>query len=353
MSEDVRRVERVSFPGISSRAYEHPVDRGALATLRTVPGFAQVLKALFGFFTERGLRLSALSSTIRVAPEQYPELDRLRNECAATLDLPTVPTVYVMRDPNPDSFTIGLDEPFIVLTTGLVDMADAEGLRFAIGHEMGHVLSGHAVYRTMMIHLLELQRSLSWNPISGIGLRAILAALHEWFRKAELSCDRAGLLCSQNPAAALRLHIQLAGGIDPDTIDIPSFLRQAEEYDGVDDLRDSLLKLRGLESMTHPLAVVRAAELHTWAGSDEYRAMLAGEYPRRDDDEPHSAWRDDIKAAARSYQASWSESADPLTKVFADVGTAVTDVAGKVRDRFGNRGSASGSQSAGSGESDD
>lgn len=125
VSEDVRRVERVSFPGISSRAYEHPVDRGALATLRTVPGFAQVLKALFGFFTERGLRLSALASTIRVSAEQYPELDRLRNECAATLDLPTVPTVYVMRDPTPNAFTIGLEEPFIVLTTGLVEMADA------------------------------------------------------------------------------------------------------------------------------------------------------------------------------------------------------------------------------------
>ena len=35
----VRSISRVRFPGISPRAYEHPADRGALATLRSVPGF--------------------------------------------------------------------------------------------------------------------------------------------------------------------------------------------------------------------------------------------------------------------------------------------------------------------------
>jgi Zn-dependent protease with chaperone function len=319
---------RVRFPGISPRAYEHPVDRGALATLRAVPGFAQVLKAMSGAFSERGERLMALASSIRVGPKQYPELDRLRHECAETLDLDRVPNLFVARDPDVNATTLGLDEPFITLSTGAVELMDHDSLRFVIGHEMGHVLSGHAVYRTMLVRLINLQLTMSWLPVSALGLRAIIAALREWFRKSELSCDRAGLLCGQDPSAALRAHVLLAGGIDPSQVDIASFLQQAGEYESVEDVRDSLLKLRSVEHMSHPLAVVRAAQLQRWAAGEEYRAILAGDYPRRDEDPAHTTWADDVKSAAKSYKDSFTASTDPLAKVFADVGEAIS---GKLR----------------------
>ncbi|RZQ59392.1 M48 family metallopeptidase [Amycolatopsis suaedae] len=324
---------RVRFPGISPRAYEHPVDRGALATLRTVPGFAQVLKAIAGFYAERGERLMALASAIRVGPTQYPQIDALRNECAEILDVVPVPNVFVARDPQATAYTIGMDEPFIVLNTGLVELLDRDALRAVIGHEMGHVLSGHAVYRTMLVRLLSLRTTLSWTPVSALGLRAVIAALTEWFRKSELSCDRAALLCSQDAAAVLRGHIVAAGG-DPSTVDITAFLRQAEEYEAVEDIRDSLLKLRNVEHMSHPFAVVRAAQLQKWAASEEYRAILTGDYPRRDGESPAQNWSEDLKAAARSYKESFTNSADPLMRAFSDAGEAVSGAAGKVWDKF-------------------
>ncbi|WP_328614618.1 M48 family metallopeptidase [Amycolatopsis sp. NBC_00355] len=338
MTEDIEisRHNAVRFPGISPRACEHPVDRGALATLRAVPGFAQVVKAVSGFYNERGERLMALASSIRVGPKQYPELEKLRHECAETLDLPAVPNVFVYQDPRVQASAVGMDEPFIRLSTGLVDLMSHDALRFVLGHEMGHVLSGHTVYRTIMVRLISLQLSLSWTPVSALGIRAIIAALREWYRKAELSCDRAGLLCSQDPTAALRAQIQVAGGIDPARIDIPSFLQQATEYESVDDIRDSFLKLRYVETESHPFAVVRAAQLQKWAASAEYRAILAGDYPRRDDDTPTADWKDDLKSAAKSYKDSWNASADPLTKVFSDVGETVSGAAGKVWNKFGN-----------------
>ncbi|MEV6828100.1 M48 family metallopeptidase [Amycolatopsis sp. NPDC051102] len=338
MTEDIEasRHNAVRFPGISPRAYEHPVDRGALATLRAVPGFAQVVKAVSGFYNERGERLMALASSIRVGPKQYPELDRLRHECAETLDLPAVPNLFVYQDPRVQASAVGMDEPFIRVSTGLVELMNQESLRFAVGHEMGHVLSGHAVYRTIMVRLVGLQTAMSWTPVSALGIRAIIAALREWFRKAELSCDRAGLLCSQDPTAALRAQIQVAGGIDPARIDVPSFLQQAAEYESVEDVRDSFLKLKFVETESHPFAVVRAAQLQKWAASEQYRAILAGDYPRRDTDQPVSDWKDDLKSAAQSYKDSWSSSTDPLTKVFSDVGEAVSGAAGKVWNKFGN-----------------
>ena len=113
----------------------------------------------------------------------------------------------------------------------------------------------------------------------------ILAALSEWSRKSELSADRAGLLATQDPAVAFRVHMKLASGSgDLSELDQTSFFAQGQEYLDAGDLRDSVLKLLLVERRTHPYAVVRAAELRRWVDSGEYTAILSGDYPRREDD---------------------------------------------------------------------
>lgn len=321
---------RVRFPDISPRAYEHPADRGVMATMRAVSGLSDILRALSGVFPERGERLMALGSCIRVGEKQYPKLHQMQVECAEILDLPRLPAMFVQRDPEVNALTIGIDEPFIILTTGLLDAMDDDSIRFSIGHEMGHVLSGHAVLRTLLVRLLSMQTTLSWIPAGALGIRAVVAALREWYRKAELTSDRAGLLCAQDPQAALRAHILLAGGVDPDEIDVPSFLQQAEEYLGVDDIRDSIHKLRAVEGMSHPLAVIRAQQLQKWAGSQEYRAILAGDYLRRSSDDP-ATLGSDLGGAAKSYKQAASESTDALVNALNNVGERV----GKMGVRVG------------------
>ncbi len=59
---------RIRFPDISSRAYEHPADRGALVALRAIPGFDSVLKTLSGAIGERSIRWLYLATAIRVSP---------------------------------------------------------------------------------------------------------------------------------------------------------------------------------------------------------------------------------------------------------------------------------------------
>lgn len=335
--DDVVRVaSRVRFPDISPRAYEHPADRGALATLRSVPGFGPVLKAVAGAFSERAERLMYLASAVRVGPHQYPELHELRAECCAILDIDPVPDLFVVRDPNLNAMAIGIDKPFVVLTSGLRDAVDHEALRVVVGHELGHVLSGHALYRTMLARMLRLMDSMSWLPGGYWGIRAIVLALREWYRKAELSADRAGLLCSQDPTASLRMHMVLAGARSPDDVDTKEFLQQAADYESSGDVRDSVLKLLNTMDDTHPMAVVRAAELQRWAASQEYRTILSGDYPRREE-QASKAWSQDMRDAARAYRDSVKTSNDPLAKVFNDIGGAISDTAGKMWQRFGSR----------------
>jgi Zn-dependent protease with chaperone function len=326
---------RVRLQGISSRAYEHPADRSALVAMRKLTGFDVLLRRLAGLFNDRSLRLLFLASSVRAGPEQFPHLYRLLVDGSAILDLPEVPELYIVQNPLPNAMTLGSDKPFIVITTGLVDLYDDEELRFTIGHELGHVLSGHAVYRTMLFHLTRLATRIAWFAIGYIGLRVIIAGLEEWYRKSELSCDRAGVLAGQDPAAGRRALMKLAGGPKMSELSHHAFHEQAREYDAVPDVREGLLKLLQLQGTTHPFAVVRFAELDRWVNEGDYVRILSGEYPRREDDDQTSI-SEEIKAAARSYQESWNRTQDPFIGL---VKSAAETAAGAGERLFGMFGS--------------
>lgn len=297
---------RITFPGISSRAWEHPADRTALSALRRLKGFDQILKLTSGMLRERQHRLLHLASAARVGPRQFADLDTLLDECVDVLDAPAKPELYVMQSAITDAFTIGMDKPFIVISSGLYDLMTHEELRFVVGHELGHALSGHAVYRTMMMHLMRLARSFGVVPVGGWALRAIVAALLEWQRKAELSGDRAGLLCSQDLDTAIRVEMKLAGGSRLDKLDSEAFLAQAREYERTGDMRDGVLKLLNLELQTHPFSVLRAAAPTNWVDIGGYGKVMAGDYPRRADDDK-ATLSDDLGAAARHYRDGYDQ----------------------------------------------
>jgi Zn-dependent protease with chaperone function len=324
---------RIRLPGISSRAYEHPADRSALVALRKLTGFDTILRNLAGLFNDRSLRLMFLASAVRVTEDQFPDLYQMLRDGAYILDLPTIPEMYVTQDPTVQAMAIGVDKPFIVLSSGMVDLLDEAEIRWVIGHELGHVLSGHTVYRTMLYYLVNLAARFALVSFAWIGLRAVIWGLEEWHRKSELSCDRAGLLATQDIEAARRALMKLAGGRRLAELSHNEFHRQAREYDAVPDVRESLLKLLQLQGTTHPFAVVRFAELDRWADDGEYSAILAGNYPRREDDSETSVG-DEFRAAAKSYQDSWNRSSDPLIGAVRGVASGAAEAGTRLFNRF-------------------
>jgi Zn-dependent protease with chaperone function len=329
---------RVVLTGISSRAWEHPADRGALTALRELKGFDDVLKAIAGMWNERAWRLQFLGGAIKVDHRQYPRVHRLYAEAATSLDVKELPDLFVQNDRTLNAMAVGMKQPFIVVNTGMLETCDDDELRCLLGHELGHVLSGHAVYRTMILILTNFMLRLAWFPIGAIVLYGIIAALYEWWRKAELSADRAGLLACQDPAASLRLSMKLAGGGDLTEVDTTAFLEQAAEYERAGDLRDSVLKLLLVAFRSHPMPVARAAEIRRWVDSGAYQRILSGTYPRREDDATASM-SEDVKEAAESYRETFARSEDPLFKLLRRIGGGAADVggwvgsgAGRVRD---------------------
>lgn len=325
---------RIRLPGISSRAYEHPADRSALVALRKLTGFDTILKNLAGLFNDRALRLMFLASSVRASADQFPDLYQSMLDGCYILDLPQVPELFITQSPLVNAMALGSDKPFVVLNSSIVELMDPEELRWVIGHELGHILSGHTVYNTMLYNLVRLASRLALVPFAWIGLKGVIWALEEWHRKAEMSCDRAGLLATQDIDAARRALMKMAGGRRLAELSSNEFHRQAREYDAVPDVREGLLKLLQLQGTTHPFAVVRFAELDRWAADGEYSGILAGRYPRREDDKEASVG-DEFRAAAKSYQDSWNRSSDPLIGAVRGVASGAAEASSRLFSRFG------------------
>ncbi|MDJ1130392.1 M48 family metallopeptidase [Streptomyces iconiensis] len=336
--------DRRRFPGISSRAYEHPADRSALVALRKLSGFDTVFKALSGLLPERSLRLLFLSDSVRVSDQQFAHLNSMLRDACYILDLEKVPPMYVNQDPQPNAMCIGLDEPIIVVSTGLVELLDEEEMRAVIGHEAGHALSGHAVYRTILLFLTNLALKVAWIPLGNVAILAIVTALREWFRKSELSADRAGLLVGQDLQASMRGLMKLAGGNHLHEMNVDSFLAQAEEYEAGGDLRDSVLKIMNVLPRSHPFTTVRAAELKKWEASRDYQRIMDGHYEKREDDKETSV-ADSFRQSASHYTDSMKNSKDPLMGLVRDIAGGAGDLGGKLRDTF------TGGRSGGPGQS--
>ncbi|HVE78626.1 MAG TPA: M48 family metallopeptidase [Gemmatimonadaceae bacterium] len=294
---------------ISSRAWEHPADRAALNTLRALPMFDEVVRRIAGFFGDRGIRQLFLANAVRVGPKQRPKLDQLYTEVLTTLDwptgadrpgLPSRPELYVTQTPFANAAAVGFDRPFIVLNTGTLGLLKEDEERFIIAHELGHIMSGHVTYTTIAIILMTVGvRNLPF--LAGLAILPFQLALLEWYRKAELSSDRAGLLGTQDPQAAMRTFLKMAGGgAGDDEIDLDAFMVQASEYEAGGDAWDNVLKLLNTAFRDHPFNTVRAAELQRWIQAGDYDRILRGEYPKRgpDGDRPLG---DDYADAAGYY----------------------------------------------------
>lgn len=257
-----------TFPGLSVEELRHPSDARATDALKKVPGFDKVLAKLLEYGLERLYYVDNLASNLRVTPAMFGRLHKSLVWACKILDV-AEPEMYVTMDPNPNAWTFGHTKPFITVTSGLIDMMSDEELFFVIGHEVGHIKAGHVLYGTMarniaaVVQLLG-QLTLGIGAILGQGL---VLALYEWYRAAELTSDRAAIMCVQDLEPARATFMKLAGGGSrlAAEMDPAEFLRQVEDYQEVDrSTLDRAYKILLTAQRTHPFAMQRAKEVERW-----------------------------------------------------------------------------------------
>jgi Zn-dependent protease with chaperone function len=267
---------------ISPKAYEHPADRAATAALAQIPMLDTVVRKLIEFGYERALRQVFLAGSVKLGSEQMPETWAAHRAACARLDLEAVPDLYLTQFPVTNAAAIGSGRPMVMLNSGTVTVMDQEELRTVLGHEVGHILSDHVMYRTALMILLSIgTRGLP--VMAGLPLLAVRLILLEWFRAAELSADRAATLVNRDPLVTSRTLMVMAGGAASRKLNLDAFLRQAAEYEEWEPGWDKVSRMRLEIAQTHAFPVRRVSQLMKWVRSGEYDRVMNGEYKKRSD----------------------------------------------------------------------
>lgn len=182
---------------------------------------------------------------IAVGPEQFPDIYRLSENCSRQLGI-GMPQIFIVPDEELNAFTLAADDisPIIILTSGLVNALEPEELLFVIGHECGHIHNLHGVYNTAVVWLTnplaQTVGTITQGWAGGVGSLlefvvrgSIQLLLMRWSRCAEITCDRAGLICCGNETAAQNAFLKLAtgGSIPLEEINVDAFLKQLERVD--------------------------------------------------------------------------------------------------------------------------
>jgi Zn-dependent protease with chaperone function len=321
---------RVALHDIAPVAWEHPADRAALQTLRSVPGVDEVIRKILAILGgEEGIRMLFQGNAVRVGPTQYPLLWGLHVENCATFGWDDIPELYVTQTPVFNAGAYGIDNPFIVIHSSALELLDEDETRVLLAHELGHVISGHALYSTIA-EIITLVSLGVFPVLASIVLLPVKFAFLEWYRKSELSADRAGLLGAQDLPSTMRLFMKMAGGgntanVRPGDLNLEPFLSQANEYANNNDGLKVVWKVINTLALTHPMNVVRAAEVQVWVQSGAYERIIEGEYVRRGTEQAERPLKDDVKEAKDYYRDEAKEMATHIKNAAKKAASSARD----------------------------
>ena len=175
---------------------------------------------LLYLFAQSALIAHLKGNGVELSETQFPDLYTQFTECCDRLQMKTRPKAYILNgNGGLNAFaTKFLGTQFVVLLSEVVDAMDehADGVRFYIGHELGHLrmkhLSGHLLRWPVL-----------WLPLLGAA----------YSRARESTCDRHGLACSGSPEGAARALAALSTGSERwKKLDVRSYLGQTLHTSG-------------------------------------------------------------------------------------------------------------------------
>lgn len=268
------------FAALNKDQYIHPADRRALAALRAIPGIDTALKKLLEVTGESAIRVIFTASAVKVTAKQCPDLYAKLQIACSTLGV-EMPELFVQQSPIPNAFTGGVKRPVIVLYSALLERLTDEEVLAVVSHEVGHIHAEHVLYLTAA-RLIELaaNAAIIAAPLAML-IKQLMSltmryALLAWARRAELSCDRAALLVTQDQDVVGRTMMKLAGGTFASKVDYELFLEQGRDFQKNYDEKalDRFWADIITAGLSHPFPVWRVSEVLKWVESGEYKTLM-------------------------------------------------------------------------------
>ena len=267
-----------------------------------------------------GARLQLLGTAIRLTREMAPDVHTILDGCRKALEIESPVESYVYPEAAFNAAAVRPERGrlLILMSSGLLEAFDPDELRFVAGHEFGHHLFEH--HRIPLPALLNGRRRV--RPDLALQLFA-------WQRYAEISADRAGVVCAGGLEPAGRALFKLASGLKGGRIKvrIDQFLAQ------IADLKvETTLAGRDEKSSrsdwfsTHPFSPLRISAAQLFADSE---LMRKGGMTRAD----LEARVHDLMALMRpGYLRERSDVAEAMRRLLFAGGVAIAAASGEVNE---------------------
>ena len=243
----------------------HPSDKKALDALKALPGFDFVVKKFMSIYSEKINKLETTSSMIRLSEKQLPHIYNILLKVCRKLEI-SVPELYLKLDREPNAYTMGDSEIFIVIHSGLLETLTLDQVETVIAHECGHILCHHNLYTTMCVYIMRGAEHFIGGPISNAIFTAVQYAFFYWMRCSEFSADRVSAYYHGTAEPVIDVMMALAGATSNLNLEFSreEFFKQAIEYKRlVDDSKyNKALEFITFGLNSHPLIAYRAYEIN-------------------------------------------------------------------------------------------
>lgn len=259
--------------GLKPKDYEHDYDRDSLAIVRKMPIFDNVVNTFIKWAQVNWDIVDLCGSSFHVTNQSCKDLYDLLKTTSEVLDIRPIPPMYIQEHYDINAFTIGHNnDAYMIFNSGAIDKLNDKELTFVIGHEIGHIKSGHVLYQSVATYLNALIKQIP--IVGGVSAAVLRVPIEKWRRMAEFTADRAGLLACQDLDSAVGAIMKMSGVPERyyDKVSLEGYREQVNEFKRrhQGNIIETLLKMKS----THPWNVLRVAELIDWHRSGEYDRIL-------------------------------------------------------------------------------
>ena len=223
--------------------------------------------------------------------KQFAWIKKVADDCAEILHLSPTPSVFIVGNDTLMADVVNFKQPFIIVSSNLVEKSNPEALRFIIGQQMGHIKCDHVFYFTLFSGELNSVGAIlgKWvqELIKSFVGKVIALTKVDWVLASEISADRAGLIACQNLDVAQRalLNLKLDIPIDQVELNLEDYLEQykiVKEKEAIilDRFPQSVQKglnhwrLAGQLKLNHPFLFQRLKALQEYAESTAYQKLF-------------------------------------------------------------------------------
>ena len=266
-----------------------------------------------------GTRRRLLATSVRLSRNMAPWLHEMADDCIEKLGVKIPTELYVYASPSYNAACVKPEDGrlFIMFSSSLLESFEGSELRFVVGHELGHYLYGH--HDIPIGYLLNGKA----RPNPKLALQ-----LTSWSRFAEVSADRAGAHCAQDPEGVARSLFKLASGLSSKLVkfNIDEFMQQVDEMQ-TEDAEPGQGAPQEDWFMTHPFSPLRVRALRLYDSS-----VLAKE-GGNSIDELEAGVQVLMTIMEPSYLEGRTDTAENMRRLLFAAALSVANANGKISDK--------------------